>query len=186
MYVLASVIVGGMIAAVFAFTLPELSCKELVLYLKDFFQNMSQNGADASALLRSGIFTNLKNFGFLFFFSVTVIGAPFLVIFGAFKGFMHCFTLCLMFRLYGIRAALFLILGMLPHYLLLIPTYLGVTAFCLRFSVQLACEKNDFKKTLPRLLVTLAGFFLPAVMTTLLQAYIEPPLIRLISGLFLS
>ncbi len=185
-FILASFIVGGIIAAVFAFTLPDLSCKELGLYLEDFFNNMNQNGADASALFHSGIISHLKNFVFLFFFSVTVIGAPFLIAFSAVKGFMHCFTLVLFFRLYSWRAALFLLLGMFPHYLLLIPCYLGICATCLKFSVSVFSEKNDFKKTIPRLLLILAAFFLAAIMTTLLQAYIEPPLIRLISGLFLA
>lgn len=184
--VLASFIIGGIIAAIFAFSLPELSCKELLLYLQDFFQNMEKNGADASALFRSGVLANLKNFGFLFFFSVTVIGAPFLAVFSAVKGFMHCFTLFFLFRLYGIRAALFLILGMLPHYLLLIPCYLGITALCLKFSISIVCEKYEFKKNIPRQLLTLSVFFVLATMATLLQAYIEPPLIRLIAGLFLS
>lgn len=183
--ILASFIVGGIVAAVFAFTLPELTCKELALYLEDFFNNMNQNGADASALFHSGIVSHLKNFVFLFFFSVTVIGSPFLIGFAAVKGFMHFFTLLLFFRLYSFRALLFLLLGMLPHYLLLIPCYLGICAACLKFSVSIFIEKNDFKKTIPRLLLILAAFFLVAIMTTLLQAYIEPPLIRLIAGLFL-
>ena len=85
--ILASFIVGGIIAAVFAFTLPELSCKELLLYLEDFFRNTKQSGADSSALFRAGVVSNLKNFGFLFFFSLTVIGAPFIAGFSAFKGF---------------------------------------------------------------------------------------------------
>ena len=184
--ILASFTIGGIIAAVFAFTLPELSCKELLLYLEDFFRNMKESGADSVAIFRSGILSNLRSFGFLFFFSVMVIGAPFIAAFAAVKGFMHSFTLFFMFRLYGIRAALFFLLGMLPHYLLLIPCYLGVCAFCLRYSVSIIHEKQELKKMILRLLAALAAFFILATMATLLQAYIEPLLIRLISGLYLS
>lgn len=185
-YILASFIVGGIIAAVFAFTLPELSCKELLLYLEDFFRNIESSGTDSALLFRSGLLSNLKNFGFLFFFSVTVIGAPFIAGFSAFKGFTHCFTLFFMFRVYGIRAALFFLLGMLPHYLLLIPCYLCLCVTCLTFSLSLIREKQDLTKTIPRLLICLVLFFILAIMATLLQAYIEPLLIRLISGLYLA
>ncbi len=184
--ILASFTIGGIIAAVFAFTLPELSCKELLLYLEDFFRNIEKSGADSAALFRSGLLSNLKNFGFLFFFSVTVIGAPFIAAFSAFKGFIHCFTLFFMFRVYSIRAGLFFLLGMLPHYLLLIPCYLCLCVVCLKFSLSLIREKQELTKTIPRLLAMLALFFVLATMATLLQAYIEPLLIRLISGLYLS
>lgn len=184
--ILASFTIGGIFAAVFAFTLPELSCKELLLYLEDFFRNMKNSGADSSALFRSGMFSNLKNFGFLFFFSVTVIGAPFIAAFAAVKGFMHLFTLFFMFRLYGVRAAIFLLLGMLPHYILLVPCYSILCVVCLKFSLLLLHEKQELKKNISRLLITLVCLFLLASMAVLLQAYIEPLLIRLISGLYVA
>jgi len=184
--ILASFTIGGIFAAVFAFTLPELSCKELLLYLEDFFRNMEHSGADSAALFRSGLLSNLKNFGFLFFFSVTVIGPPFIAAFAAVKGFMHCFTLFFMFRLYGVRAVAFFLLGMMPHYLLLIPCYGILCTVCLKFSLLLLHEKQELKKNISRLLLTLVCLFLLATMAVLLQAYIEPLLIRLISGLYVA
>lgn len=184
--ILASFTIGGIIAAVFAFTLPELSCKELLLYLEDFFRNMSESGADAAALFRSGLLSNLKNFGFLFFFSVTIIGAPLIILFSAVKGFAHGFTLFFMFRLYGVKAALFFLLGMLPHYLILIPCYLGLCALSLKFSFTLLHEKNELKKSILRLVLLFVAFFMLATMATLMQAYIEPLLIRLVAGMYLS
>ncbi len=184
--ILAAFAIGICVAAAFAFTLSELSHKELLLYLNDFFQNINQSGADSGALFTASILENLKNFGFLFFCSVTVIGAPFIAGFSAIKGFMHGFTLCFMFRLYGIRTVLFFLLGMLPHGLLLAPCYLFLCVLCLKFSVGLLHEKQELKRSLPPFLVTLFLFFLPAAMACLLQAYIEPLLIRLISGLYLT
>lgn len=184
--VLASFIVGGIFAAVFAFTLPELTCKELLLYLDDFFQNINRQGADSAVLFKTGILLHTKNFGFLFLFSVMVIGAPFIAGFASIKGFMHCFTLFFLFRMYGVRAAAFTAAGMLPHYLLLIPCYLMTCTVCLKFSVQLFRERYDIRKKLPRFALTLAGFFCLAVMSLLLQAYVEPILIRLIAGLYIT
>lgn len=184
--ILVSFIVGGIAAAVFAFTLPELTCKELLLYLDDYFQNISQQGTDSVVLFKTGMLLHAKNFGFLFLFSVMVVGAPFIAGFAALKGFMHWFTLFFLFRVYGIRAAAFWSLGMLPHYLLLIPCYWPLCAVCLNFSLQLFRERCELTKKLPRFLVVLLCFLGLAAMSSLLQAYVEPLFIRLVAGLYLT
>lgn len=185
-FVLAAGIAGSILAAVFAFTLPELSCKELLLYVNDFFKNMNQSGADSWALFRTGLLLNLKNFGILFLLSVMVIGTPFILAYAVVQGFMQGFTLFFMFRLYGIRAPLFCLMGMLPHGLLWLPCYLVLFVVCLKFSMSLLREKQDLRNRLLQFLILLIGLYFVSVMATLLQSYVEPVLIRLISGLFLG
>lgn len=184
--ILVSFLIGGVLAAVFAFTMPALSCEELLLYLNDFFQNISKQGADSTALFKTCLSLNLQNFGLLFLCSVMVIGVPFIAAFAAVRGFMHCFTLFFMFRLYGFRALLFFIAGMLPHYLLLVPCYLLLCVTCLKFSLSLTQSKQELKKNLFMFICRLAGLFVLAVMAGLLQSYVEPLLIRLIAGVYLS
>ncbi len=184
--ILVSFMIGGVAAAVFAFTLSELTCKELLLYLDDFFQNISRQGTDSTVLCKTGLLLHAKNFGFLFLFSVMMVGAPFVAGFAALKGFMHGFTLFFLFRAYGFQAVAFWALGMMPHYLLLIPCYLPLCATCLKFSIQLFRERYDLTKKLPRFCVLLVFFFCLAVMSSLLQAYVEPLLIRLVAGLYIT
>ena len=184
--ILAAFLAGGVFAAVFACTLPELSEKELLLYLSDFFGNIRQSGADAGALFRESMLLSLQNFVLLFLCALLIIGAPFVAAFAAIKGFVHSFTLIFMFRLYGIKTALFFLLGLLPHYLLCAPVYLAACVLALRCSVTLGREKQDLKKTFFRLLLAFLLLFLGATMASLLQAYLEPGLIRLISGLFIE
>lgn len=182
--VLASFLAGGVLAIVFVFTMPELSCRELLLYLNDFFHNMSVQGADAQAVFYAGLWQNLQNICFLFLFSVMVIGAPFVAVFASVQGFMHCFTLFFMFRIYKAKAALFAVAGMLPHYLLLAPCYLALCVTCLSFSLSLTKEKLILTRKLTLFLGKLLGFYAMTVLSVLMQSYVEPPLIRLIAGLF--
>ena len=182
--VLASFLLGGILAAVFVFTMPDLSCEELLLYMNDFFQNMGDKGADALAVFHIGLLQNLQNVCLLFLFSVMVIGAPFVAGFAAVHGFMHCFTLFFMFRIYGAKAVLFAALGMLPHYLLLVPCYLVLCVTCLAFSLSLSKEKMILTRKLPLFLGKLAGFYAITVLSVLMQSYVEPLLIRAIAGLF--
>ncbi len=182
--VLASFLAGGILAAVFVFTMSELSCEELLLYMNDFFHNMSVQGADAKAVFFTGLRQNLQNVCLLFMLSVMVIGAPFVAGFASVQGFMHCFTLFFMFRLYGAKAVLFLVAGMLPHYLLLAPCYLALCVACLSFSLSLTKEKLLFTRKLPLFSGKLLVFYAITVLSVLMQSYVEPVLIRLIAGLF--
>ncbi len=184
--IMASFLIGGVCAAVFTFTMPVLSCEELLLYLDDFFQNMHQKGADSVALFKASLFMSFKNFGLLLLFSLMVIGAPFIVAFTAVRSFMHCFTLFFLFRLYGIRAALFILAGMLPHYLLIIPCYWFLSVTCLKFTASLFKGRGDFKTCLSGYCARVIVLFILAVLAALLQAYVEPLLIRFISGLFIN
>ncbi len=184
--ILSAFFIGGVFAAVFAFTLPELSEKELLLYLEDFFRNIKGNGTDATALFRHSLLSNLQNFGIFFCLSVMLIGAPFLAIFAGVLGFMESFTLFFLFRLYGIRAALFALLGILPHALLLAPAYLLALSTSLRHAVTLFGEGKELKTRIIRLALTLLSLFALTIGASLLQAYIEPLLIRLIAELFIS
>ena len=184
--ILVSFLIGGICAAVFAFTMSVFSCEELLLYLDDFFQNIHQKGADSVALFKASLFISFKNFGLLLLFSLMVIGAPFIAAFTAVRSFMHCFTLFFFFRLYGIRAALFFLAGMLPHYLLIVPCYWLLCVTCLKFSTSLLKERGNLKNKLSGYFVRLVALFLLAVLAALLQAYVEPLLIRFISGLFIN
>ncbi len=183
--IILSCIIGSIIAAAFSFSLPELTCKELLLYLEDFFQSLDMSGADAPSLFTAGISLNLKNFFCLLFLSVTVIGTPLIASFAAIKGFMHAFTLFFMLRLYGLKAILFFLVGMLPHYLLLIPCYLIACGVSMKFSVMLLHEPQGIKKAIPRHVARLMALFILSIMAVLLQTYIEPLLLRLISGIYL-
>lgn len=176
---------GGVMAALFVFGLQEAAFFELQGYLEDFFQNMHQSGADSGALFKAGFYMHVTNFGVLFLFSCMVIGAPFIAAYATLKGFMHSFTLFFMFRIYGLRAALFFLLGMLPHYLLLIPCYSVLFVHCLKFITSLRHEKRELKVQFLRFLPVVLLLFALSLMATLLQAYVEPVLIRAISGMFI-
>lgn len=181
---LASFFVGGALALVFVLSMSELSCEELLLYMNDFFQNMGDRGADAIAVFYAGLLQNLQNVCLLFLLSVMVVGAPFIAGFVAVHGFMHCFTLFFLVRLYGMKATLFMIMGMLPHYLLQAPCYLVLCVTCFSFSLSLGREKMTLTRQIPIFVGKLFGFYAITVLSVLMQSYVEPRLIRLIAGLF--
>ncbi len=183
--ILSAFLVGGIFAAVFAFLLPELTVKELHLYLDDFFRNIKASGTDSFALFRHSLLANLRNFGIIFLFAVMLPGALFLGLFSGFGGFTGGFTLFFLLRLYGFRAVLFALLGILPHALLLLPAYFVALSASLYHAVTLLKEPKEPKHRLFRLSLCLVGALSLTLASSLLQAYIEPALIRLIANLFI-
>jgi len=181
----AAFLVGLIAAIVFGAQAPTDTIDELRLYLDDFFHNMDQSGADPVALFKTGFTMHVINFLFLMLCAIILIGVPLVAFFVAIKGFMHGFTLFVMLRIYGFKTLLFILLGMLPHYVILVPCYLLVCLLCMKFAGSMYQDTHEAKTNFLHFLLALLILFMFALMATLLQAYVEPVLIRLISGLYL-
>lgn len=183
---LAAFLAGLIVSVVFCVQAPEETVEELSLYIDDFFQNMQKSGADSLALLKTGCVMHGCNFMFLIVCALMLIGIPLVAVFAAVKGFMHGFTIFLMMRIYGFKTLLFILLGMLPHYVVLVPCYLVACLVSMRYAGSLYQGSHELKANTLQLVGSLCILFVIAIMATLLQAYVEPVLIRLISGLYLA
>lgn len=180
----AALFSGAVLAVVCAFSLPELSTKELALYFEDFFSGFSESGADAKLIMLSVIKTNALTFCLLILFSVMIIGTPFIVLVGVCHGFAFGFAVSFIFKIYGVRALLVVLSAIVPHIIIAFPCNVMLLAFCLRFCLSLKGDKNNIKKRMLSFLLNLAGIFALAFAGALMQAYIEPILIGLIARYF--
>ncbi len=185
--ILVAAFLAGFIASVvFGMQASPDTIDELRLYMNDFFQNMHQSGADPVALFKTGFTMHTINFLVLTLCAIILIGIPLVAVYAAIKGFMHGFTLFVMLRIYGFKTLLFILLGMLPHYVILVPCYLLVCLLCMNFAGSIRQDAHEIKTNFLHFLIGLFVLFVFALMATLLQAYVEPVFIRLISGLYLS
>ncbi len=181
-----ALIVGAFVAAVCAFSLSELSQKELILFFDDFYVNLIESGTDAKIIMLGGLKTNLILFLALLFMSTSVIGLPLIVLTAAMKSFASSFTLLFMFKAYGVRALLFFISAVLPHMLITLPCYVVLFAICVKFSGMLTVGKAELKNRFIGFLLTLALLFLIALAGLLMQAYIEPLLLGCFAKYFIG
>ncbi len=179
-------LLGGIVAVFYTMHMPPLSTKELSLYVDDFFKTIQENGTDAAALLKAGLLLQAENFVLLLLFSCMSIGTPLIAGFSFVSGFRHAFSIVLFFRLYGIRAIVFVLFGCLAHYLILVPCYLVLCARAIEFTKTERRENGNFKKKCLGHMLFFCLMFLIASFALLLQAYIEPLAIRLVAGLFLA
>ena len=182
----SALIVGAVVAAVCAFSLSELSQKELIMFFDDFYVNLIESGTDAKIIMLGGLKTNLFLFLSLLFMSTSVIGLPLIMLIAAAKSFASFFALMFMFKAYGVRALLFFISAVVPHVLITLPCYFVLFAMCIKFSRMLTLGKSELKKRFVGFLLTLALLFLIAVAGLLMQAYIEPLLLGCFAKYFVG
>lgn len=184
--ILCGFVGGGVIAAACVFGLSELSAKELFIYFSDFFESINKTGSDSFAVFKMAALSNLKFYVVVILLSMMVIGSPFIAVMSAFFGYSFCFTLLFMLKSYGIKGILFFAGGMLPHQLIIFPCIILTLIISMQFSVSLFKGKNNMKSMLPSYLVKMTALFSVSVLAALLQGYIEPLFIELMSPLFLT
>ena len=183
----ASLMVSGALLAVLcAFCMPELSYKELSLYLGDYFENFAKSGADAGEVMRFCVSESAVFFVCVLLFSGSLVGLPLLGILAVYRGFAFGFVTTFFFRLYGIRALLFLLASVLPHLMITLPCYLTLFSVSLRFGVRIIKQRTEIKSLYLGYFLTLLVLFGVAVLGGLMKAYIEPLLLRLAIGVFMG
>lgn len=167
---------------------------QLQEFLGSFFSQLSQmdHPAEESILRQSVLQTTGISF-LLFLSGLSLLGvatAPFVV---WYKGFAAGFTAMVFFRLYGLRVFPFLLFGILPSALIWIPFLLLGAQKSMRLSAYLMeCCCRPGRQTV-RFRALFLGFC--AVMAAsagglfvagLVETYLTPRLLGLISNLYLS
>ena len=177
--ILCAFVCGGIVAAVCVFGIYDLD-------FDDFFKSINSSGSDSFNIFKMAVESNLKLYILLILLSVMVVGSPFIVIVSSVLGYSFWFTLFFVFKIYGIRAMVFVFGAMLPHQLILLPCYALTLLTCLQFSVSLFKGKSDMKTVLPPFLIKMTALFLVSLFSALLEAYVEPIFLEMMSPLFLT
>lgn len=179
---------GCLVAAFSAFSMPEADKNELMLYLNDFFKNISATGTDGLSVFKLSVFGNIKEIGVIMLFSLMIIGAPFLLVISAVNGYTVAFTLCFFIKAYGIKAILFFVAACFPHWVINAPSYAFLLSECLEFSLSVSGKLTPRKQKISVLnfLVAVFAVLFFTICSSLLQGYVEPWLISFISKYYIQ
>lgn len=184
-------IIGAIIGALAAKTLPEDQKKELIGYLQIFFQGLTQNGINDSAnIFANVILNNLKTIGFIWILGFTIVGIPFVLFIIFTRGFVIGFTVGFLVNEYVFKGLLFAFASVLPHNFLAIPAIIITGVSAVSFSLLLLRRKSHLKANL---LYESFGYsalcvFMLLVMlfASLVEVYISPVFMKLIAGMLLG
>ncbi|MBR5156715.1 MAG: stage II sporulation protein M [Clostridia bacterium] len=181
----SAIFCGFVLAVVCAFSLPEFNVKELALYFEDFFTGFLKSGADSKLIMFSALKINVIIFCTLAVFSLMIVGIPFIVFAGVCIGFAVGFAVTFIFRVYSFSALLLIVTAIIPHLIIVLPCYVALIAYSLKFCFLLRNDRSNIKKAIPSFMFSVIIIFVIAFAGTLMQAYIEPVLIQLIAEYFI-
>lgn len=118
----------------------------------------------------------------IFLCGITVIGSPVATFYTGYLGFSLGFSSAFLFKYYGFSGILSILLGILPHYVILIPLYLFMTAMSINFSNALLREDKTLRDSLRNYSVKMLVFAVIIFITCLIEGYISAFFLKTIIG----
>lgn len=176
----AGVFLAGVVLA-FILNLSSGSEEEMKLYIGDFISNVKNYSTDSVktfgiAVRGYTVFTVV-----LFVMSITVVGSLCTLGYVFVKGFSYGAVLLAVSNMLGGKSVLFFVCTILPHAIITVPCFASYSLFCIKNSYSISKGAKDLKKfvLMPFLYGILCMMF--CGVAALLQAYIEPLLIRVVN-----
>lgn len=128
---------------------------------------------------------NYIKFALIMFFSaVTIVGVPTIFIYMLIEGFSLGTVICCLFKAFGTEAILIFLSTVIPHIAITVPCCLLYALHCIKNSCNLITCNTDFKKHVLRPVGFGILFLCTISIAALIQAYIEPFFVKLISSQF--
>lgn len=179
-----------------AFTVNGLSSiqrEELANYFQGFLQLLDIQKVDSSELLSISLMENIKIIAVLWVLGVSIIGIPFIFLLMCVKGFITGFCSGFIIHAIGIKGVLFTVFALLPKEIIVVPCLIALGVNGINFSLKIIKNKNIRHMSKESLK---ASFFQYCFLTlffscfifigVLVEAYITPVFIRMISALIIG
>lgn len=177
--VFASVLTGAIIGA---FSVLKLDSETAATIYSALNENAVRYGI-FSAFLKS-LFNEFKRFIILFVCGITVFGSPVCVASLWNTGYVLGFSAGFLMRYYGLSGILASLLGIVPHYIILLPAYLCVGIVSINFSSKLLRGerniKRDFKNYAVKMLFFAVIIFTGCVFEGFVSSYLIKKILTII------
>jgi len=163
--------------------------EELMNYLNDFFRMVSEQNINNLEILKISVSNNIKQVIFLWIFSITVIGIPFILILIGIKGFVTGFTVGFLIKYFNAKGILFSIVGIFPQSLIMVPCYVLLGVMGINYSVSTLknnkksnrtgrLRKEDVKAKFLLYSTMVIIIFCILTLGSIVEAYISPVFIK--------
>lgn len=174
---------GMVLAGIFCSkTIPE---EEIRSYIKEFIQTGKNLGTDGAKTFLLSMSQYLKFAFFMAVFSMTVIGVPLIFGMTVLSGFSYGAVLFCLFRIFGAKAILLIFCAIFPHIVISLPCCLCLSCVSLNNAGQVYAGNVRFSKTILYPIVYCLIFLCAVSVAALIQGFIEPFLLKVISTQFL-
>ncbi len=159
---------------------------ELISYLEVFIRGLHTPGLEPEVIFRLSLVQNLKTLALIWGFGLAVIGVPFTCVMLILKGFVVGFSSFFVISEVPQNGTLIFFSGIFPHNLLSAPATVFLATSSVSFGLALLKERpwahgTLWKKT-ARYTLRCAILALVLILSSLVEAYITPPLLNRLAG----
>lgn len=172
--------------------LDEVQKQELIRYLQGFFQILTSKNINSLAVLSQSIQNNIQTVIVIWILGITVIGIPITLLILGVRGFIIGFTVGFLVNGLGWKGLFFTVLAILPQNIIIIPCLMSIGVFSVSFSLMIIKNRmakrwtnNYWQKFLSYSIVVMALFII-TILGSLIEAYIVPVFIKLLSSYLLA
>lgn len=167
--------------------LDDVQKQALIKYLQGFFQILTSKNIDSSAVLIQSIKNNIQTVFVIWILGITVIGIPVTILIIGIRGFIIGFTVGFLINGLGSKGLIFTLLAILPQNIIIIPCLIAISVVSLSFSLMIIKNKmakrwtNNYWQKFLSYSILIIALFVTTILGSLIEAYIVPVFIRLIS-----
>ena len=154
--------------------------EEIKLYLEDFVSTVKNHSTDSLKTFSIAMSGYVKLIFLFFLMALSAIGSVGVVGYIFIKGFSYGVVFTSVFSMMGAKAILLFFCLMFPHILVLIPSFGTYSLFCLKSSLSVSKGIKNLKQSIIMSLFYGVICVMFSGVASLIQAYLEPILIRVI------
>lgn len=157
------------------------SLAEMRLYVRDFISNVKNYSTDSLQTFLIAVKGYAVFLSIVFLLSLTVIGSVAIMGYIFVKGFSYGIFISVLLDVFGARWVLFFMCSVLPHIIIIVPCTVSYLLYCIKNAHGISKGVKELKQnTLAPFLYGILCFVL-CTAGALIQAYLEPLLIRCVS-----
>jgi len=161
--------------------------QELVSYLEVFMRGLSNPGLEPAMIFKLSLTQNLKTAALLWAFGMAIVGIPLTCVTLFIRGFAVGFSAGFIIKEVTSRGFFVFMAGMLPHNIVALPTIVLCSSLSVSFSLTLLKERPWSHGGLWKKSADYSWKFvllsLGLVLSSLIEAYISPALLKRMCGL---
>lgn len=182
-------IIGISSGAFIVKALADYQKQELISYMRNFFQILSNKPIDASSVLKQSLMNNLQTAALIWILGITVIGMPLILLLVAIRGLIIGFTVGFLVEQLGIKGILFSLISIFPQNLFIIPSIIVIAVIGIGFSKMIVRNRlnksynmNDSSFRQFALYSTInASIFFFIIVGCMIEAYVTPIFMKALS-----
>lgn len=190
-FVVTILILGLISGSIFLMTLNDTDKNSSILQIQTFFNNINNNNIDNGLALKNSLIINYIFVALIWGLGLSIIGIIINIFLTYIKGFIVGFSISSIILTYGYKGILASILYIFPMQVFNVLTVIVLTIYSIMFSQNLLAiivnkRKNNNRTMLKRYFIILAFSIIVSFISSVLEVYLFPNLLKIIIGLYIK